>query len=97
MPSRTGVLREREESVESDDGLGGEPWRTILFNCDCHTFDEVEKVVMQATRCTLSRARQISWEVHTRGSAAVYEGPRERCEAVADVIGAIGLQVKVAQ
>ena len=87
----------REEKVEEDDGLGGEPWKTILFNCDCHTFDEVENVVIKATRCTLSRARQISFEVHSRGSAVVYEGPRERCEAVAEVIASVGLRVKVAQ
>jgi ATP-dependent Clp protease adaptor protein ClpS len=52
---------------------------------------------MKATRCTLSRARSLSWEVHTKGSAIVYEGPRERCEAVADVIGAVGLKVEVVQ
>lgn len=84
-----------EERV--DDGTaatGG--WRTVLFNCDCHSFDEVERVLIQATRCTLARARELSHEVHTKGSAVVYRGPRERCEAVADVIGRVGLLVKVA-
>ena len=82
---------------QEDDGLAGEPWKTILFNCNCHSFDEVERVVLKATRCSLSRARRISHEVHTRGSAVVYDGPKERCEAVADVIGAVGLRVMVAQ
>lgn len=87
---------EIEERVDDGSaGVGG--WRTILFNCDCHSFDEVERVVMQATRCSLSRARELSNEVHTKGSAIVYKGPRERCEAVADVIGSTGLQVKVAE
>jgi ATP-dependent Clp protease adapter protein ClpS len=87
---------EVEERV--DDGISGVGgWRVILFNCDCHSFDEVERVVMQATRCSLSRARELSHEVHTKGSAVVYKGVRERCEAVADVIGATGLQVKVAE
>ena len=84
--------REREKV---DDGAVGGPWKTILFNCDCHTFDEVEKIVMKATRCTLSRARQLSWEVHNRGQAVIYEGARERCEAVADVVGSVGLRVDV--
>jgi len=87
----------REEKSETGSGTGGEPWKTVLLNCDCHSFDEVEKIVMKAIRCTLSRARQISHEVHTRGSAAIFEGPRERCEAVADVVGSIGLGVKVVQ
>jgi ATP-dependent Clp protease adaptor protein ClpS len=87
---------EVEERVDDGaSGVGG--WRTILFNCDCHSFDEVERVLIQATRCTLSRARELSHEVHTKGSAVVYTGPRERCEAVADVIGRVGLLVKVSE
>jgi ATP-dependent Clp protease adaptor protein ClpS len=96
MP-RAAVAAEREKKTEETTGSGGEPWKTVLFNCDCHTFDEVENVVMKATRCTLSRARQLSNEVHTRGSAVVYDGPLERCEAVADVIASVGLRVKVVQ
>jgi ATP-dependent Clp protease adaptor protein ClpS len=94
---RAEIAVERDEKTDADIGLGGDPWKTVLFNCDCHTFDEVENIVMKATRCTLSRARQISNEVHTRGSAVVYDGPRERCEAVADVISAVGLRTKVTQ
>ena len=83
---------------ETTDDSGGESgWKTILFNCDCHTFDQVERQLMKAIRCTLSRARQISTEVHTKGSAAVYRGARERCEAVEMVLSDIGLIVKVAR
>jgi ATP-dependent Clp protease adaptor protein ClpS len=92
--ARVAAVREKR-AEESVGGGGPEPWKVVLFNCDCHTFDEVENVVMKATRCTLSRARQISNEVHVRGSAVVYDGPLERCEAVADVIASIGLKVKV--
>ena len=95
---RAAVAVERERKAETDLGSGGaDPWKTVLFNCDCHTFDEVEKIVIKATRCTLSRARSISNEVHVKGSAVIYDGPRERCEAVADVVGSIGLKVKVVQ
>jgi ATP-dependent Clp protease adapter protein ClpS len=87
---------ERAEKTEDGLGSGGEPWKVVLFNCDCHTFDQVENVVMKATRCTLSHARRLSHEVHTRGSAVVYGGPLERCEAVAEVIASVGLRVKVA-
>ncbi|HXT02367.1 MAG TPA: ATP-dependent Clp protease adaptor ClpS [Elusimicrobiota bacterium] len=94
---RAAVASQREKKTEDSAGAGDEPWKVVLFNCDCHTFDEVENVVMKATRCTLSRARRISNEVHSRGSAVVYDGPLERCEAVADVIGAVGLRVKVVE
>jgi ATP-dependent Clp protease adaptor protein ClpS len=87
---------EVEERV--DDGtLGSGGWRVTLFNCECHSFDEVERVLIAATRCSLSRARALSNEVHTKGSAEVYRGPRERCEAVADAIGRVGLLVNVSE
>ena len=81
----------------TDTGSTGHAWRTVLFNCDCHTFDQVERQLIKATRCTLSRARQLSSEVHNKGSAVVYNGPLERCEAVAECLGAIGLLVNVSQ
>ncbi|MBI4375144.1 MAG: ATP-dependent Clp protease adaptor ClpS [Elusimicrobia bacterium] len=83
-----------KKTAKPDEGVADE-WRTVLFNCDCHTFDEVERQLIKAIRCTLARARQISMEVHTKGSAVVYRGPRERCEAVAMMLEDIGLIVKV--
>lgn len=91
------AVAEPIDEVELDDGLAGEPWKTVLFNCDCHTFDEVERVVIAATGCSIARAREISNAVHTRGSAVVCAGARGRCEVVADALGAIGLRVKVEQ
>ena len=92
--SSTGTALEEETTEDSDLDSG---WRTILFNCECHTFDAVERQLIKAIRCTLSRARAISWEVHSKGSSVVYKGARERCEAVADVLGSIGLIVNVSQ
>jgi ATP-dependent Clp protease adapter protein ClpS len=86
--------KEKEAAEDSGETSG---WRTVLFNCDCHSFDEVERQLIKAIRCTLSRARQISMEVHTKGSSVVYRGARERCEAVAMVLEDIGLVVKVTQ
>jgi len=94
---RAAAVAEPVDEVKEDDGLAGEPWKTVLFNCDCHTFDEVERVVIAATRCSIARARQISFEVDARGSAVVCEGPRARCETVAEALGSIGLRVKVAR
>ncbi len=85
-----------EETVEEDVGRDS-GWKTILFNCECHSFDEVERQLMKAVRCTLSQARRWSMEVHTKGSAVVYRGPRERCEAAASVLEEIGLLVQVSQ
>lgn len=92
QPGGAARAAERPDDPELEPG-----WRVILFNCDCHTFEQVEAVLMKAVRCSLSQARAFSWEIHSKGSAVVYQGELERCEAVADAIGAIGLLVKVAR
>ncbi len=90
-----GQVIEREQTSDgSETGFG---WRVVLFNCDCHSFDEVERQLIKAVRCSLSQARNWSNQVHNRGSAIVYKGARERCEAVAAVLEDIRLKVKVAQ
>ncbi|HOW28451.1 MAG TPA: ATP-dependent Clp protease adaptor ClpS [Elusimicrobiota bacterium] len=71
--------------------------KTILFNCDCHTFDDVATQLMRAIRCTYTRGLQLANVVHHTGSAVVYSGPRERCEAVAAVLEDIGLSVLVSE
>ncbi len=42
-------------------------------------------------------ARALALEVHTTGSAIVYRGHKERCEAVAGVLEDIKLIVKVSE
>jgi len=87
-----------EDETDTADSTGtGHGWRVVLFNCDCHTFDEVERQLIKATRCTLSQARAHSNEVHMKGSSVVYRGARERCEAVAAVLEDIRLVVKVSE
>ena len=69
--------------------------RTILFNDDIHTFDEVAGQLVKATRCTFARGLALANTVHTKGSAVVYEGHLERCEAVAMVLSEIDLKATV--
>ena len=87
-------IKKIEEPADSERDSG---WSVILYNCECHTFGQVEDILVKAVRCGLAQARAYSTEVDTKGSAVVYQGALERCEAVADVIGAIGLQVKVSR
>lgn len=85
----------KKNPVPVDSSHKGYSCRTILFNCDCHSFDEVERQLMKAIHCGASRAKALALEVHTKGSAVVYTGHRERCEAVAAVLEDIRLIVKV--
>lgn len=72
-------------------------WQTILFNCDCHEFWEVVDQIMLAIKCTEATASQYAATAHNLGSVAVFKGEKEKCEQVADVLGSIGLNVKVVQ
>ena len=84
------------QTTDASTGLDA-GWRVVLFNCECHSFDEVERQLIKAVHCSLSQARSWSWEVHNKGSAVVYKGAQERCEAVAGVLEDIKLVVKVSQ
>lgn len=81
-----------EATDRSDRALG---YRAVLHNCDCHTFQEVAAQLMKAIRCDFQRGLAIANVVHHTGSATVYQGHRERCEAVAAVLQAIGLRADV--
>lgn len=71
------------------------PWRVILFNDDIHTFDEVVLQLMKATGCSLSRARSLTFEAHTNGKAAVYEGSMDECLKVQGVLREIQLVTEI--
>lgn len=73
--------------------IGG-PWVVILYNCDCHTFDEVIAQLQKATGCSQAKAEQIAEEAHHRGRAIAHAGSEEECERVASILRAIRLQVE---
>ena len=71
------------------------PWRVILYNDDIHTFDEVVLQLMKATGCSLSRARSLTFEAHTNGKAAVYEGTMDACLRVQGILREIQLVTEI--
>jgi len=79
----------------SHGGSTGTPAKTILFNDNVHTFEEVAQQLVIATRCSYSRGMTLANTVHLLGSAIVYTGHLERCEAVAMVLEQIRLKVLV--
>lgn len=84
-----------EEWTDIRDGaeISG-PWIVILYNCDCHTFDDVIGILQKAIGCSVEKGFQIALEVHTKGRAICYSGSKEDCDRVASVIASIRLQVE---
>lgn len=81
--------------VDSHRGLTG--WKTLLFNCDCHTFHEVAIQLTKAVGCPYEKGMQLANVVHHTGCAIVYSGSKEHCEAVSAVLEEIGLRAQVSQ
>ena len=73
------------------------PWMTTLFNCDCHTFEDVVKQLVKAIGCSEDRGWEIAWEVHNTGKSVVKVGPETECVRVGNILAAIGLVVTVTQ
>jgi ATP-dependent Clp protease adapter protein ClpS len=81
------------EDIRGGADISG-PWIVILYNCECHTFDDVEMILQKATGCSLEKAQAIAMEVHTKGRAICFSGTQEECERVAKIIASIRLQVE---
>jgi ATP-dependent Clp protease adapter protein ClpS len=85
------------EAEQSEEVALAPPWITILFNCDCHTFEDVVKQLMKAISCSEDRGWEIAWEVHNTGKSVVKVGPETECVRVGNILAAIGLVVTVTQ
>lgn len=72
-------------------------WHTVLFNCYCHTFDEVVEQLMKAIGCSSTTGSQLANVAEQFGSVTVFTGSEAQCEKVADILGSIGLDVRVSQ
>jgi hypothetical protein len=90
MTHKTSVVTKQVTQTVSD-----VRWQTILYDCDCHEFWDVVYQIMLAIRCTKTTASRYASTAQDFGLVAVYKGEKEKCEQVADVLGSIGLDVKV--
>ncbi|GIX46432.1 MAG: hypothetical protein KatS3mg131_0643 [Candidatus Tectimicrobiota bacterium] len=96
----TGALPEvfttEELEIEFDSGLDV-PWQAVLYNCDCHTYEEVIRQLMLALGCSREEAYELAWIVDHHGRAAVYTGEKPACERVVHILRDIGLRAEVEQ
>ena len=84
------------QEVEDRTTREGEGSKVFLFNCECHTFDEVITQLLKAVPgMTRSLAEELAWRVHTSGLAEVYRGGASDCDRVAKILGETGLIVQV--
>jgi ATP-dependent Clp protease adapter protein ClpS len=83
------------ELDEQGPGSGFGNWCVIVYNNEVNTFDEVITILMRATHCLIEEAIAETEEIHLHGHSVVHHSSQEICEAVAEVIATIGIQVEV--
>lgn len=92
-PAETPGLEVLEQTEEMD--AVETPWRLILYDDDIHTFDEVINQLIKALGCTVSRAEELTLQVHNEGKAIVYEGSFEECLKINSVLQEIQLVTEI--
>ena len=88
----TDVELEQDEEI---DATAQEPAKVILFNDEIHTFEEVIGQIIKATGCDATKAEALTWEVHSRGKAIVFNGEITKCVQVSHVLEEIQLMTQI--
>jgi len=70
----------------STSNILGQPHNVLLFNDEQHSMDEVSVQIIKATNCSPERAIAIMYEAHSKGTAVVFSGSKERCEHVESIL-----------
>src|SRR5687767_3675748 len=72
------------------------PWKVVVLDCSCHTFDDVERALCRVIPgMTPEKAHQHAYEIHTTGASVVARAPRERAELFQQQLAARGLRVTI--
>jgi len=95
MPLVAPTITRKTKVKRTSDDAGADGCATVLYNCNCHTFESVIAQLMYAIGCTESAARRYAHIAHSGGKVTVFTGTRDACEDVADKLAQIGLVVRV--
>ena len=80
-------------STGTDVGLDA---RVIVYNCECHTYQQVIALFCQyIPGMTSSKAFELAWKIDHDGEAIVYSGELAQAEEIAAKLAGGGLRVSV--
>ena len=85
----------KTETTSVDTGAGLDA-RVIVFNCECHTYDQVIALFCQyVPGMNSTKAFELAWKIDHEGEAIVFAGPLEQAEEIAAKLAGGGLRVAV--
>ncbi|WP_165226581.1 ATP-dependent Clp protease adaptor ClpS [Aquisphaera insulae] len=73
------------------------PYNVILVNDEDHTFEYVIELLIKLFAHSLPRAKDLTWEVHSRGRAIAMTTHKERAELKRDQVLAYGPDPRLAR
>ena len=84
-------ISEKPRTGGPGSGLGG-AWRVIVLNDNHNTFDHVARTLAQVIPgVTVERGYGIADQIHNRGQAIVWTGPKEVAELYWEQLNEAGL------
>jgi ATP-dependent Clp protease adaptor protein ClpS len=70
--------------------------RVIVFNCDCHSYEQVIALFCQhIPGMNSTRAFELAWKIDHDGEAIVFAGSLEQAEEIAGKLAGGGLRAAV--
>jgi ATP-dependent Clp protease adaptor protein ClpS len=86
---------EAEETTDIGTGDDLEA-RVIVFNCECHTYQQVIALFCKVIPgMSSSRAFELAWRIDHEGQATVYRGERKTADEIGKQLAGGGLRVSV--
>jgi ATP-dependent Clp protease adaptor protein ClpS len=80
-------------STDTDTGIDA---RVIVFNCECHTYQQVIDLFCQyIPGMTSAKAFELAWKIDHDGEAIVFAGSLAQAEEIASKLAGGGLRVAV--
>jgi ATP-dependent Clp protease adapter protein ClpS len=93
--TQTPLQNPLQQEDKDTDILIEHPAKVILFNDEIHSFEEVIGQIIKATGCDTSKAEALTWEVHHKGKAMVFEGHMDHCLKVSHILEEIALNTQI--
>jgi ATP-dependent Clp protease adaptor protein ClpS len=97
MPTPSTPLAVPSVTEETTTGTGdGLEARVIVYNCDCHTYQQVIDLFCRfIPGMTSTKAFELAYRIDHQGEAVVYSGESDKAEEVAANLAGGGLRVSV--
>ncbi len=95
IPSTPQTIPDVREDIQTGTDTGFEA-RVIVFNCDCHTYQQVIDLFCRfIPGMTSAKAFELAFRIDHEGEAVVFQGTTEHAEEIAVKLAGGGLRVAV--